>query len=115
MNERLDRQARNEGLIREVNERIDVIAKEEPVWDKEGFFDFVCECGRQGGCHETVQLTLAEYEDVRAQDDRFLVAPGHETDGLENIAKRTDRYAIVDKVADAERFVKDDPRGAPSH
>jgi hypothetical protein len=115
MEQRLDRQARNEALIREVNERIDAIAEEEPVWDEGGLFDFICECGRQGGCHAVVQLTLTEYEEVRAQDDRFLVAPGHETDGLENITKRTDRYLIVDKLPGAEPFVEDDPRGAPSH
>jgi hypothetical protein len=62
-----------------------------------------------------LQLTLAEYEEARTQDDRFLVYPGHETDSLERITKRTDRYLIVDKVPDAEPFVADDPRAAPSH
>ena len=48
------------------------------------------------------------------EDDRFLLAHGHETNELERIVEQTDRYVIVDKVADAEAFVQDDPRGAPS-
>jgi hypothetical protein len=115
MEERLERQARNEGLIREVNERIDAIVKDDPIWDEDGFFDFLCECGRAGGCDAVVELTLAEYEEVRTQDDRFAVYPGHETPALENVITRNERWVLVDKVADAEPFVEDDPRGASSY
>ena len=34
-------------------------------------------------------MTLAEYEVVRAQDDRFALSPGHETDGLEEVVAAT--------------------------
>ena len=115
MNERLERQARNEALIREVNERIDGIDKKTPGADKDDLFEFVCECGRQGVCDATVELTLAEYEAVRSQDDRFVVRPGHETTILEHVVGRNDRYVLVDKIPDAEPFVENDPRGAPSH
>jgi hypothetical protein len=60
-----------------------------------------------------VQMTIAEYESVRSQDDRFALVPGHETPKLERIAERTERYVIVDKHGDAEALVSDDPRGAP--
>ena len=115
MNERLERQARNEALIREVNERIDDIDKKAPGSDQDDLFDFLCECGRQRVCDATVEVTLAEYEAVRSQDDRFVVRPGHETAMLEHVVGGNDRYIIVDKIPDAEPVVENDPRGAPSH
>jgi hypothetical protein len=59
-------------------------------------------------------MTINEYEQVRSEDDRFVVYPGHDTKMLERVAARTDRFVIVDKRAEAEPFVADDPRGAPS-
>ena len=115
MEERFERQARNEALIREVNERIDAADKESASWDKEGLFEFFCECGRGGTCNVMVPLTLEEYERVRAQSDRFVLSPGHETDYLEHVVEQTERYVVVDKVPDAEPLVEDDPRGSPSH
>jgi hypothetical protein len=111
---RQERQARNEALTREVNERIEEIDRK-AGFQSEETFDFLCECGCQDGCKETVELSLAEYEDVRAQDDRFAVYPGHETEGLERVVRQNERYVLVDKVVSAEIFVADDPRGAPSH
>jgi hypothetical protein len=51
---------------------------------------------------------------VRAQDDRFALAPGHETDGLERVVDENERFVIVDKVDSAEPLVADDPRGRTS-
>jgi hypothetical protein len=111
--ERHERQARNEALIREVNERIEEVDRKAGS-GPDVRFDFLCECGRDGGCEHTVELTLTEYEEVRAQDDRFAVYPGHETAALERIVKQNERYVLVDKLPSAEVFVADDPRGAPS-
>jgi hypothetical protein len=108
---RHQRQARNEALIREVNERIDEIDRRAGAATDE---HFVCECGREDGCGETVSLTLTEYDEVRKQDDRFAVYPGHETGALERVVKQTERYVLVDKAPAAEGLVADDPRGAPS-
>jgi hypothetical protein len=58
-------------------------------------------------------MTLQEYEEVRSQDDRFAVVPGHENVALEDIVRRSDRFLVVDKKPAAEPFVRDDPRGAP--
>jgi hypothetical protein len=120
MDHRLERKARNEALIREVNERIaevDKAAEEANLAPEEGFFEFVCECGgddNQLGCEEYVRMTIQEYEDVRSQDDRFAVYPGHEKEELESVAMRNERFVVVDKRPEAEPFVEDDPRGAPS-
>ena len=118
MERRHERRARNEALLREVNERIEQVDKEAEArsWAPgEAHFEFVCECGAAGGaCASVVEMTLAEYEAVRTQDDRFVLFPGHETPDLERVIQRNDRFVVVDKVASAEPFVADDPRGAPS-
>jgi hypothetical protein len=117
MEKRLERQARNEALVREVNERINTLdrgaAGTGAVAGVESF-GFHCECGRDGGCPQMIWMTLEEYEVVRTQDDRFALVPGHETDGLEHVVAGNDRYVIVDKVDEAEPFVRDDPRRRPS-
>jgi hypothetical protein len=95
-----ERSARTEALFRDVNERIAESA--------EGFdadeADFVCECGEQA-CTERVSATLDEYERVRADGTRFLIRPGHENERIERVVERAERYVIVDKLPQAERFV----------
>jgi hypothetical protein len=117
MDERLERQARNEALVREVNERkhaLDRGAAGSGAIDGVASFGFHCECGRHGPCPEMVWMTLAEYEVVRSQDDRFALVPGHETDALERVVDANERFVIVDKVDEAEPLVADDPRGRSS-
>ena len=117
MGKRFERQARNEALVREVNERINALDRGGAGSGAVGSVDtfgFRCECGREGGCGEVVWMTLAEYEVVRTQDDRFALVPGHETDGLKHVVGRNERFVIVDKVDAAEPFVADDPRGRTS-
>jgi hypothetical protein len=111
--ERFERQARNEALFREVNERIAQLGARAEAWTPEGT-DFLCECGEEGGCGQRVQVPLEVSERVRAQDDRFVVKPGHETPEIERAVEWTDAYVVVDKLSAAEPFVADDPRGAPS-
>ena len=117
MEERLERQARNEALLREVNERINALdrgAAGSGAVDGVETFRFHCECGREGGCPELVWMTLEEYEVVRAQDDRFALVPGHQTEELEHVVDGNERFVIVDKVDEAEPFTSNDPRGTSS-
>jgi hypothetical protein len=114
LDERLARQARNEALFREVNERIEQLGQGAQAWSPDGAVEFFCECGEEGGCGQRVRMPLEVYERVRAQDDQFVVKPGHETPELERAVAWTDDYVIVDKIPAAEPFVQDDPRSAPS-
>jgi hypothetical protein len=114
MEDRFKRQARNEALFREVNERIAELGASAQAWSPDGSVEFMCECGADGGCGERVSVPVPVYELIRAQDDRFVVRPGHETPELERAIEWTDDYVIVDKVDAAEPLVADDPRGAPS-
>jgi hypothetical protein len=114
LDERFARQARNEALFREVNERIAELGEAAEASLPDGTVEFLCECGEEGGCGERIRMSLDVYERVRAQDDRFVVKPGHETPELERAVDWTDEYVIVDKIQAAEPLVEDDPRGAPS-
>jgi hypothetical protein len=115
VDERSTRQAKNEALHREVNERLEQLEKEAGAgWTTDGdHFEFLCECG-EGGCDARVRMPLSEYEEIRSQDDRFAVSPGHENEEIERVVKRGDGFVVVDKIAELEPFVADDPRGAPS-
>ena len=106
MDERLERQARNKGLLRTVNERIAAI-DEATAWADPGHeFEFQCECGRNRGCEGRVLMTLEEYERVRGQRDRFAVVPGHQSDELERVVEEQQRYLIVDKRDEYEHLVE---------
>jgi hypothetical protein len=114
MQERLERQARNEALFREVNERIAQLGERAQAWSPDGRVEFLCECGEGEGCGQRVSVPIDVYERVRSQDDRFVVRPGHETPELEQAIEWTDEYVVVDKIRAAQPFVADDPRGASS-
>ena len=107
--ERLQRQARNEGLTRTVNEQVATLDSRTAGWaDSDRLFDFHCECGRAEGCGERLQMTFEEYEVVRQQQDRFAVAPGHESEEIEHVVERSDRFLLVDKRDAYEPFVGGD-------
>ena len=109
MDDRLERQGRNEALTRTVNERIAVLDARTGGWaDREELFDFHCECGIPEGCSVHIRMTLAEYERVRSQQDRFAVLPGHETAALEIVVERDTRFLIVDKRDEYEHLVGGD-------
>jgi hypothetical protein len=111
----LTHQAALEAGLREVNERIDELNADGDVlgWSPDGLIDYRCECGR-ADCQAWVRLTPDEYDRLRTQDDRFAVALDHETEDLEGVVERTDRFLVVDKLDSFEALVADDPRGAPS-
>jgi hypothetical protein len=99
-----ERAAKNEDLLREVNDRIEEVGHSLHVLPEDQRLDFRCECG-QAACDSLVSLSVAEYKHVRADNDRFAVLPGHENDVIERIVERGDGYVIVDKRPTAERFV----------
>jgi hypothetical protein len=99
-----ERTARNEALLREVNERIHEVGESLQVLPDDEQLDFRCECGRPE-CEEFVSLKTREYEHVRSDNDRFAVVPGHEDPELERVVERTERYVVVDKRPEVEPLV----------
>jgi hypothetical protein len=102
------RTARTESLFRDVNERIAETAKE--IGAERAVF--VCECA-DSACDERVEASLAEYESVRADGTRFLVAHNHEQPRYEEVIRRRSTHRVVSKDVDEQvkRAVCDlDPR-----
>ncbi len=102
-----DRIAHNETLFRDVNERI----KAGP-WPTEGeeVVAFRCECGSLR-CNMLVELTIPEYERVRASSTHFLLVSGHEIPAVERVVEREAAYVVVEKVGRAADVAEEtDPR-----
>ncbi len=84
------RTAANEATFRNINEAIETGRQ-----TRDGRIGFVCECGALG-CNAIVELTLSEYEAVRADSRRFLVVPGHET-AADDPLGGDERHTVVAK------------------
>jgi hypothetical protein len=105
---REERLARNEVLFRDVNERIEKLAA--PQGTDADTFEFLCECSNLD-CSLRLPLTLAVYEEVRADPALFVVAPGHELPEIEEVLRRTDAYQVVRKEGEAALLAAEqDPR-----
>ncbi len=98
----------NEAMIRDVNEGI-----ERGQWpgEEDSPVGFRCECARLG-CNQLIELSVREYEEIRAHPRRFVVVPGHEAADVETVIEARPRYVIVEKLALAgEVAQQSDPRG----
>jgi hypothetical protein len=101
------RAAANEATIRDVNEGI-----ERGQWpgEEDTPVGFRCECARLG-CNQLVELTVREYEEIRANPRHFVLALGHELPDVETVVERASGYIIVEKLGQAgEVAEQSDPR-----
>ena len=106
--ERAERIARNEGVFRKVNEGIEAGHRSHAPDERVAF---LCECGALG-CNELIQLTLSDYEEVRADSHRFALVPGHELTDVETVVEQRDGYVVVVKHEQTHHIVEaSDPRG----
>jgi hypothetical protein len=99
--------AANEDLARRVNEAI-----ERGQWpgEQDQRTAYRCECARLD-CNRLVELTPAEYEQIRAHPRRFLVFPGHERPEVETVIEATPAYLVVAKGDEAGAVAEaTDPR-----
>ena len=108
MDARHERVSRNEAMFRSVNREIEQVS-EQSGDGRQDRIEVICECG-QDGCSETLDLTIAEYDDAHGQRDRFVIATGHEDEEIEVVVTRTDRYLVVDKFGEAERVAQAEER-----
>ncbi len=102
------RAAANESTIRDVNEGI-----ERGQWpgEEDSPVGFRCECARLG-CNQLIELTVRDYEEIRAHPRRFVVVPGHEYSDVENVVEARPGYLIVEKRDQAGQVAeRHDPRG----
>jgi hypothetical protein len=98
---RAEREAQNQALFKQVNERIhDVL---ESLGDDGRPGEFVCECGCVD-CATMMRLTQEEYEAAREGGERFIVVPGHEQSGLDRIYARHEGFFVVETVSGAKEM-----------
>jgi hypothetical protein len=107
---REERLAKNEVLFRSVNEAIEQQALRFGGIDDE--YEFVCECSA-ADCVERVTLTVRQYEQVRAEGARFVLAPGHADPEVELVVHGTANHDVVEKDGAAGVIAEQaDPRSA---
>lgn len=100
VDERERRLVQNEALYREVNERIRAHAREQLPGEAEHLYEFICECSNID-CNLLLGLPLGDYERVRADARRFIVAPGHHLPDIERVVEQRAGYSVVEKEGEA--------------
>ena len=92
---REERIARNEDWCRSLNQRhAQVIGGLDPM------AGFRCECWRED-CTARIPLRREEWTMVRAQPNRFAVAPGHVAEKFEAVIKELPHFWMVEKFGEA--------------
>jgi hypothetical protein len=102
-----ERAAANEARFRQANEQIHGKVLELGALD--GRAPYLCECEDER-CTTVVLLTAAEYEDVRSDSRRFVVARGHD-DADTHVVDTHDGFMVIEKTGEEGRLVEElDPR-----
>jgi hypothetical protein len=96
---RLTRLAKNEALFRDVNERISEINQElAPGTPNPDLIDgLVCECSDPQCVERVGPLTITEYEAIRKEPTRFIIAADHQAADVERVVERQRGYWVVEK------------------
>ncbi|HJU37434.1 MAG TPA: hypothetical protein VJ716_08470 [Gaiellaceae bacterium] len=103
----VDHKANQQVLFREVNEHIAELSGD---WGETGVSPFVCECS-DPECVESVEISPDEYERVRADGARFIVAPGHQQAEVERVVEEHVRFLVVENTGVAAAIARStDPR-----
>jgi len=95
-------------MYRAVNREIEQ-ASQEAGGTSDDQLEVLCECGKDG-CSTTLTLTITEYDETHEQQDRFVVASGHEDPQIERIVTRKEHYLVVDKFGEAESIAEEEER-----
>jgi hypothetical protein len=97
------RVAGTQAALRALNEGIDTERAD-------GVIAFRCECG-QLGCNRLIPLRRVQYEAVRLNPRRFVIAPGHVVSELEHEVERHAEHAVVETHSHTSDFAeRTDPR-----
>jgi hypothetical protein len=109
VDERERRVAQNESHFRGINEHLEGTAAALTRLDQQ-VYEFLCECANRD-CARPIPLRLDEYERVRANARRFLVAPGHQLDEVETVVDQYEDVLVIEKHGEAAALVEGtDPR-----
>jgi hypothetical protein len=102
------RHAMNESVHRTMNE----LREKDALAGLTATMNCECECSRSE-CNSGFEITIADYEAVRASGRRFVVAPGHEEED-EEIIEKAPAYFVIEKVGEQGRIADSlQPRSEP--
>ena len=82
---------RTESLFRELNDQLAGV-----YTDRGGGADYVCECG-DVACTTAIRVGRNVYDAVRGHPTRFVLADGHQVDGVERVVATTAGFTVVQK------------------
>jgi hypothetical protein len=107
--ERSRRVGLNEAIFRQVNEQIRGLNRDFGI--ENARMTVICECG-DADCTERLELGAQDYERVRSDARRYVIACGHEIPDVETVVEQGEGYDVVQKHegAPAELSRKTDPR-----
>jgi hypothetical protein len=92
------RVALNQAALRTLNEGIDAEPGDRVI-------AFRCECG-QLGCNRLIALRRAQYEAVRVNPRRFVIAPGHVVAEVEQEVERYPDHGVVESHPHTSDFAE---------
>jgi hypothetical protein len=108
MTTHVERVALNQALFRAANERRR--SWPERRGESPEASQYLCECA-DTRCLERFEMAGNDYEAVRANPYRFVVAPGHVCARAERVVEDHEGYAVVEKLGEAARIAEaTDPR-----
>jgi hypothetical protein len=103
-NDRKKRAAINQSVFREVNERLEGLAKTFQYVARTAAF--ACECASLE-CVEQMEMSLDEYEGIRSDPNRFAVLPGHVYADVEHVVSENERFVVVEKIGAGDRIARE--------
>lgn len=87
-------EARNAAASRDINEWTLEADRADPG-SLVALHDYFCECSDES-CRQRVRLTEPEYEMVRSEAVRFVVAPMHENPEIDRVVAENERFSTVE-------------------
>jgi hypothetical protein len=104
------RNAGNQNLYREVNDRVmETNARFDVVGEEGRIVEVFCECG-DAGCTDRVLITREAYECVREDSQTFVLLPGHDQGLVEEVIETTPDYVIARNIGEAAEIATDGDR-----
>jgi len=98
---REERIAHNESWSRSLNER-----RAEWVSGRAGMAGFRCECWQED-CAERIPLSAEDWKMVRAEPNRFAVAPHHVAESFEAVVTAFSGFWVIEKFGEAGQVAEE--------
>ncbi len=102
---RNERIAAVEFLLRAGNDRMFAWEESQERVAQGESLTFFCECGDRR-CRQRVLVPGPEYESVRSDTARFLIAPGHDFPEAEDVVEEHAGYVVIQKHEDVRDLVE---------